>query len=86
MVYDFPDEKWEEVQKRETQIIKDFSDSGKMILWLMNNIEIECDVEIVKDTQEMTKWLYCPSGKLLAVNALELIHRGDGKNTLQIAE
>lgn len=74
LIYDFPGEKWSEVWVRETQSIRAFCESGKMLLWLMEDFrEKECEMEYDEGLEKSSKWLYVPSGKLLAVEAGELI-------------
>lgn len=73
LVYDFPEEKWEVVRERESKLIKDFCNSGKMIVCLLSNDKKECEFQVVDEILEASKWLYLPTGKLLAVNASELI-------------
>ena len=45
LVYDFPDEKWEDVRKRETKKLYEFCNNGKMVIFLHNSDEIECKIE-----------------------------------------
>jgi len=79
LICDFPDEAWPEVRERETKSIREFCNSGKMIIWLMNGVKKEC--EIVYDDNVPTKncavpyskWLHLPTGKLLAVSASEFL-------------
>lgn len=73
LVYDFPDEEWDTVRSRETKPIRDFCEQGKMVIWLFDGIEKECTIEKSNEITDPSKWLYIPSGKLLAVSASELI-------------
>lgn len=74
LICDFPGEKWSDVWQRETKSIREFCNSGKMILWLFNKGE-ERDCEFVCDgtITDCSKWLHAPSGNLLAVTADEFI-------------
>lgn len=73
LVCDFPGEKWEVVRERETQSIKSFCNSGKLVIWLLNDTKKECEFQMVDEMFETSKWLHIPTGKLLAVTAAELI-------------
>lgn len=73
LVYDFPDETWDAVRMRETQPVKEFCNSGKMIIWSFQNTEKECEIISSNKIPASPKWLYLPSGSLLAVSASELI-------------
>lgn len=73
LVYDFPNEKWETVRLRETKPIHEFCNSGKMIVWLLNDVEQECEIKYEKEISNAVKWLHVPTGRLLAVSASELI-------------
>lgn len=72
LIYDFPDENWSAVRLRETKELREFCSSGKMIIWLLDGIEKECEIETVSEIAAPSKWLYAPTGKLLAVTASEL--------------
>ena len=71
MIYDFPGEDWVTVWERESKLIKEFCNAGKMFV-LLGDKDIEnCEIEFVE---------YCngtcisvPSGKMVLVNAGELI-------------
>ncbi len=73
LVFDFPDETWDAVRMRETQPVKEFCNSGKMIIWSFQNTEKECELVSSNKIPASPKWLYLPSGSLLAVSASELI-------------
>ncbi len=73
LVYDFPNEKWENVRLRETKPIREFCNSGKMIVWLLNDVEQECVIEYESEISNAVKWLHIPTGRLLAITASELI-------------
>lgn len=73
LAYDFPGEKWKVVRERETESIKNFCNSGKMAIWLLNDIEKRCEFQMVDEVLETSKWLHIPTGKLLAVTAGEFI-------------
>lgn len=73
LVYDFPNEKWEDVWKRETKEIVEFCNLGKMIIFLHYNDEENCEINF-SDLQSDSKTLInVKSGKLIIVNASELI-------------
>lgn len=73
LIFDFPDEEWSSVRPRETEIIKNFCNSGKMVLWLIDEINVECEFNNTDVLSAPSKWLHLPTGKLLAVTANELI-------------
>lgn len=73
LIYDFPDEKWETVRERETKRFRDLCNSGEMVIWLLDCMETEFEVQIIREIPEPYKWLNVPSGKLIAVTAGELI-------------
>lgn len=74
LICDFPGEKWSEVWVRETKSIRAFCESGKMLLWLMEDFrDKECEMEYDAGLDKSSKWLHVPTGKLLAVTASELI-------------
>ncbi len=73
LIYDFPNEKWEVVRARESAILKEFCNSGKMIVFLSNeNIE-NCEIDFKDGKCDADMFLNIPSGKLVLVNAGELI-------------
>ena len=73
LTFDFPDEKWEKVWKRETRAIREFCNSGKMLVWLLNNKNANCKIELTNTEDKLPKRLHLPSGKLLVITAGELI-------------
>ena len=77
LIYDFPDEDWHTVWVRETEALRNFCNSGKMIVWLFDEkIEFETIYGVFQTDDALTasdKWLYAPTGDLLAVTASELI-------------
>lgn len=82
LICDFPDEDWDTVWPRETEAIRKFCNSGKMIVWLFdaklkgkakNGKTINGVFQIDDALTDSAKWLYAPTGNLLAVTASELI-------------
>ncbi len=73
LICDFPNEAWEDVRLRETKVVREFCESGKMIVWLLDGVEQECSIEKSDELAEIPKWLHVPTGELLAVTASELI-------------
>ena len=73
LVCDFPDEPWDTVRQRETKQIRKFCEQGKMIVWLLDNVVKECEIEESNKMTDPCKWLHLPTGKLIAVTASELI-------------
>lgn len=82
LIYDFPDEDWHTVWVRETEALRKFCNSGKMIVWLFDaklkgktkNGKTKNGVFQIDDAlTDSDKWLYAPTGNLLAVTASELI-------------
>lgn len=73
LIYDFPSEHWKIVRERESNAIKSFCNSGKMILNLLPSGEHQCEFHLVDDLFVAFKWLHMPTGNLLAVTADELI-------------
>ena len=73
LIYDFPDEPWDTVRQRETKQIRKFCEQGKMIIWLLDNVVKECEIEESNEMTDSCKWLHLPTGKLIAVTASELI-------------
>ena len=73
LAFDFPDEPWETASLRETKQIREFCRQGKMIIWLLNEVEQECSIEKSSEIYGALKWLHVPTGELLAVTASELI-------------
>ena len=73
LIYDFPDEKWELVRKRETLILEEFCNAGKMVLFLVNEDEMNCEIQFSTKKTETNTFLDVSSGKIILVNASELI-------------
>lgn len=73
LIYDFPDEKWELVRKRETIALEEFCNTGKMILFLTNETEMNCEIHFSTKRVETNTFLNVASGKLILVSASELI-------------
>lgn len=73
LVYDFPKEKWDTVRERETFELRKFCNSGKMIIFLTDNGVTDCEISICKEINKPQKYLNILSGKLLLVNASEMI-------------
>ena len=72
LIYDFPDEDWHTVWVRETEALRKFCNSGKMIVWLFDEkLKFETIDGVFQTDDALAasdKWLY-----LLAVTASELI-------------
>lgn len=73
LVYDFPNEKWEDVRKRETKRLVDFCNSGKMVIFLHYNDEDECEISFSDFNNDSKTNIDIKSGKMILVNASELI-------------
>lgn len=73
LIFDFPDEKWEVVRARESVAIKDFCNSGKMIVLLANKSIENCEIDFMDGECDADMFLDVPSGKLVLVSASELI-------------
>lgn len=73
LIFDFPDEKWEVVRARESVAIKDFCNSGKMIVLLANKSIENCEIDFMDGECDADMFLNVPSGKLVLVSASELI-------------
>ncbi len=73
LIFDFPGEDWDTVRQRETKQVREFCEQGKMIVWLLDGVCEECEIEKCDEITEPCKWLHLPTGKLLAVTASELI-------------
>lgn len=73
LMYDFPDEEWEVVREREIALIKKFCNSGKMVVFLSIKDEENCEIEFVDKEINTSNLLDVPSGKLVLVNAGELL-------------
>lgn len=74
LIYDFPDEKWEDVWRRETKGIIEFCNAGKMVIFLCDENEDNCRIRIsdFQDSSNKT-FINVKSGKLILVNASELV-------------
>ena len=73
LVYDFPNERWEDVWKRETKEIVEFCNSGKMVIFLHYEDEENCEINLSNVQNDSKTYIDIKSGKLLLVNASELI-------------
>ena len=73
LIFDFTNEPWDIVRQRETKQIREFCGQGKMIVWLLNHVAKECEIEKSNEITDPCKWLHLPTGKLLAITASELI-------------
>lgn len=73
LIYDFPNEKWESVRARETVLIKDFCNSGKMVVFLSDKDINDGEIKFDNKESDTDIFLNVPSGKLILVNASELI-------------
>lgn len=73
LVYDFPDEEWETVWERESMEIKDFCNSGKMLVLLTDTDLVDWELIFNSENYETDKFILIPSGKLILVSASELI-------------
>ena len=73
LMYDYPNEKWEDVWKRETEEIVDFCNSGKMIVFLHDKDEENCEIKIRTSENTSGTYINVKSGKLILINASELI-------------
>lgn len=73
LIYDFPDEEWAVVRARETEGLKSFCNEGKMILFLLDNEELECEILCGSEEIDTDMYLDVASGKIILVNASELI-------------
>lgn len=73
LVYDFPGEDWATVWERESALIKDYCYSGKMFVFLWDKDAEDCEVELADSGCDSEVHLNLPSGKLIVVNAGELI-------------
>lgn len=71
LVYDFPGEEWITVWERESKLIKQFCNEGKMFVFLCDKDTENCEIEFVKSCNGT--YISAPSGKMILVNAGELI-------------
>lgn len=73
LIFDFPQENWENVRERESKAIKNFCNSGKMVVHLLSDGDYQCEFKVKDEVCGSLKWLNLPTGNLLAVTAGELI-------------
>ena len=73
LIYDFPNEKWEDVRERETKKIIKFCNSGKMVIFLFNGDEDDCEINVSNIQNDSQTYIEIESGKLILVNASELV-------------
>lgn len=73
LVYDFPDEEWKNVYNRESKKFLEFCNSGKMIVFLVDKNEYNGDIQFSSELFATNTFLDIKSGKLILVNAGELI-------------
>lgn len=71
LIYDFPGEEWRIVWERESLLIKDFCDSGKMFIYLCDKDMENCEIELLDSCEGVH--INVPSGRLVLVNAGEMI-------------
>ena len=71
--FDFPEEEWKIVRERESNLVRNFCNSGKMIIHLYKDGDQECEFEMSDNIENISNCLYLPTGNLLAVTASELI-------------
>lgn len=72
LIYDF-DEEWKIVRERESALIQDFINSGKLVVILSDKKAENCEILIEEKKVVSNKLLKVPSGKLIVINASELI-------------
>lgn len=72
LIYDF-DEEWKIVREREAALIQDFINSGKLVVILSDKKAENCEILIEEKKVVSNKLLKVPSGKLIVINASELI-------------
>ena len=73
LIYDFPNEKWEDVYSRAFHSIERFCADGKMILFLLHENSYDCNIDIVNESFVTDSFLDIKSGNVLVVSAGELI-------------
>ena len=73
LVYDFPNKNWASVRERESIKLKEFCNSGKMILFLVDKDELNCEIQLSNKNYNTDTFLNVSSGKIILVNAGELI-------------
>ncbi|MBR3824735.1 MAG: hypothetical protein IKJ39_06005 [Lachnospiraceae bacterium] len=71
LTYDFAGEDWLTVRERESKLINDFCNAGKMFVALGDKDIENCQIEFVDHCEGTC--ISAPSGKLVMVNAGELI-------------
>ncbi|MBR4083564.1 MAG: hypothetical protein IKK33_04680 [Lachnospiraceae bacterium] len=72
LIYDF-DEEWKIVRERESALIRDFINSGKLVVILSDKKAENCEMLMEEKKVVSDKILKVPSGKLILINASELI-------------
>ncbi|MBR1443507.1 MAG: hypothetical protein IJ583_08240 [Firmicutes bacterium] len=73
LIYDFPNENWNAVRCRKTEILKKFCDSGKMIIWLSEQGEKNFEIKNVLNVDNTNNYLNAQTGTIICVSASELI-------------
>lgn len=73
LVYDFPNKEWCEVYNEATTVLEKFCNSGKMIVFLAKKNNYDCVIDFCGEIIETNSFLHVKSGKLVLVNAGELI-------------
>ena len=73
LVCDFPNEDWDVVRQRETEQIREFCGQGKMIVWLLDCVDKECELTKSAEITAPCKWLHLPEGKLLTLTIFRLL-------------
>lgn len=73
LIYDFPDEKWEDVYSRAFRSIERFCADGKMILFLLDENNYDGNIDIRDEKFETDSFLDIKSGNVIVVSAGELI-------------
>ena len=79
LICDFAGEEWNMVRRRETEPVQEFCNSGKMIIYLLDNAKRRCDakpaceIEPAAEIPELCGYLHLPTGGLLCADACELM-------------
>lgn len=73
LVYDFPNENWNDVRKRETKELVDFCNSGNMVIFLHYKDEKNGEITISDLQNDSKTFINIESGKLVLVNVSELV-------------
>ena len=73
LAYDFPNETWNDVRKRETKELVEFCNSGKMVIFLYYKNENNGEITISDSQNSSRTFINIASGKLILVNASELL-------------